>query len=102
MKKNEIEQATVWLENLLDEFKKTRAMGKKTNSNEERAQSIAEIKEITQRLEAYIRNNEKLLEEIAGTEIELARNISWNEVVRPAHFEEDLTKEIDKLKKQVS
>lgn len=102
MKNTDLKQAIEYLEDLLTDFKEAKAKGKETNSNKERAESIAEIEEITQRLETYIRNNEDLLEEITGTEIELARNVAWNDVVRPAHFEEDLEKEINNLKKKAS
>lgn len=100
MKTKEIENHINWLENLLKEFQKVKKKGKETNSNEERAQSINDIEEITRKLEVYIRNNEDLLELMTGTEIELAREVDWNDVVRPAHFEEDLEEEIKKLKKK--
>ena len=102
MKKQKFEQSISDLENILRDFKEAKARGKATNSNEERVQSISDIEGITQRLETYIRNNDELLEEITGSKIELARDVEWNDVVRPAHFEEDLSGEIDKLKKKVS
>lgn len=102
MEKKKLEQSISWLEDLLRDFKAAKKRGKETNSNEERAQSISDIEGITQRLETYIRNNDELLEEITGTKIELARDIEWNDVVRPAHFEEDLDSEINKLKEKVS
>ncbi|WP_029035603.1 hypothetical protein [Salinimicrobium terrae] len=100
MEKTKLNQSINWLENLLEDFKEAKARGKETNSNQVRAESISDIEEITQRLENYIRSNEELLEQITGTEIELARKISWNDVVRPSHFEEDLRKEIINLKKK--
>ena len=101
MKKNELEQAISILEDILEDFRQAKVRGKSTNTNEERARSISDIKEITRRLETYIRNKPELLEEITGTKIELARSIEWNDVVRPSHFEEDLSTEIDKLKEKV-
>lgn len=89
-----------WLENLLKDFRQAKKRGKETNDNQVRAQSISDIEEITRRLESYIRNNEELLEVITGTEIDLARNIDWNDVVRPDHFEEDLQEAIKTLRKQ--
>ncbi|UJH90980.1 hypothetical protein LZ575_20240 [Antarcticibacterium sp. 1MA-6-2] len=102
MEKKKIENAVNWLEALLKDFQKAKAMGKKTNDNAERAQSITDIEEITEKLETYIRNNEGLLEQLTGTNIEVVGEIDWNDVVRPSHFEEDLQGEIDKLKKQIS
>lgn len=102
MEKKDIKEAVAWLEDLLKDFQKAKTIGKKTNDNAERAQSIADIEEIIERLETYIRNNEELLEQITGTKIEVAREVDWNDVVRPAHFEEDLQGEITKLKKQVA
>lgn len=99
MDKKEKEAHISWLENLLEDFREARKRGKDTNSNKERAQSISDIEEITGRLETYMRNNEDLLEHITGTDIELARNIDWNDVVRPTHFEEDLQEAINTLKK---
>lgn len=77
-------------------------MGKETNSNKERARSISEIEEIVKKLEDYMRSNEELLQQITGRDIELAREVDWNDVVRPSHFEEDLEAEISKLKEKVS
>lgn len=102
MEKQDLKEAISWLEDLLKDFQKAKAMGKKTNDNKERAQSIADIEEITERLETYIRNNEELLEQITGTKIEVAREVDWSDIVRPSHFEEDLQGEINKLKKQVA
>ena len=101
MKKKDLEKSVSNLTNILEDFREAKARGKATNSNEERAQSISDIKEITRRLETYVQNNPELLEQITGTKIEIARNIEWNDVVRPAHFEEDLSTEIDKLKEKV-
>lgn len=101
MEKKDLEQSILYLENILEDFREATARGKATNTNEERAQSISDIEEITRRLETYIQNNPELLEQITGTKIELARSIQWSDVVRPAHFEEDLTAEIGKLKKKV-
>lgn len=97
--KNNVEQSIRDLENMLRDFKRAKAEGKTTNSNEVRAKSILEIEEITQKLESYIQSKPELLEQITGTKIDLARKVEWNEVVRPAHFEEDLAAEIEKLKK---
>lgn len=99
MNHKEKEAHISWLENLLRDFREATEKGKKTNSNEERAKSISEIEEITRRLETYIRNNEDLLEIITGSRIELAREVDWNDVVRPAHFEEDLQESISTLRK---
>ncbi len=99
MKKKELEQAVDYLEGVLRDFREARARGKATNSNEERAQSISDIEEITQRLETYFKNKPELLEQITGTKIEVAKDIGWNDVVRPDHFEEDLQEEINKFKK---
>jgi hypothetical protein len=99
MKKDHKEQSVAWLEDLLADFQDAKSRGKKTNSNEERVRSIAEIKEVTEKLETYVRNDEELLKEITGIEIELAREVEWNDIVRPTHFEEDLRTEIEKLKK---
>lgn len=102
MKKQEIKEAISRLEDLLKDFREAKAKGKETNSNEVRARSITDIEEITQRLEAYMRHNEELLQLINGKEITLTREIEWNDVVRPSHFEEDLETEIAKLKKMNS
>lgn len=102
MKNKELEGHIAWLEGLLQSFKEAKKRGKETNKNEVRAQSISDIEEITERLEVYIRNNESLLKLITGTEIEQAREIDWNDVVRPAHFEEDLQEEIRKLREEAS
>lgn len=101
MEKRRLENGIKYLEKLLSDFREAKARGKETNSNEERAKSISDIEEITQKLETYMRNNKELLEQIAGSEIEVAQEIEWNDVVRPAHFEEDIEKEINKLKKKV-
>lgn len=102
MKKIELEQAVAKMENLLREFREAKTRGKETNSNEERVQSISDIKEITQRLETYIRSNDELLEEISGIKVDRPGEIDWDDIVRPKHFEEDLAGEIDKLKKRAS
>ena len=99
MKNKEKETHILWLESLLQNFRATTTKGKATNSNEVRAQSISEIEEITRRLETYIRNNEELLQGITRSKIELAREMDWNDVVRPTHFEEDLQEIISDLKK---
>lgn len=98
MKREKLDRHIEWLENLLQEFEEAKKQGKETNSNEERVKSIERIEEVTQRLETYIQNNEDLLEVISGSKIEIAREIEWNEVVRPQHFAEDLQEEIKKLK----
>ena len=102
MDKKKMDQAISWLEDLLHDFQEAKARGKETNSNEVRAKSISDIEEITEKLETYMRNNDEVLEEITGTKIEVARDIEWNDVVRPAHFEDDLKSEIEKLKKKAS
>ena len=102
MKNKELGGHIAWLKGLLQDFKEATKRGKETNKNEVRAQSISDIEEITARLEVYIRNNENLLKLITGTEIEQAREIDWNDVVRPAYFEEDLQEEIRKLKEEAS
>lgn len=102
MEKKKLESGIARLEDILKDFREAKTMGKETNSNKERAQSISEIEDITRQLETYIRNNDELLEQITGSKIELTGNIDWNDIVRPEHFEEDLEGEIIKLKKQVS
>lgn len=102
MEKKNLQQYISQLEKLLQEFREAKAMGKETNSNKERARSISEIEEIVKKLEDYMRSNEELLQQITGTDIELARKVEWNDVVRPSHFEEDLEAEINKLKEKVS
>lgn len=96
-----LEGSIAWLENLLREFEEAKRKGKETNSNEVRAKSISEIEQITRRLEDYIRNNEDLMELITGKKIAVATEIDWDDVVRPAHFEEDLRGMINRLKKEV-
>ncbi|GHA27700.1 hypothetical protein GCM10007103_06410 [Salinimicrobium marinum] len=100
MKNKEKEIHVSWLKNLLQNFQETTKKGKETNSNEERARAISEIEEITGKLETYIRNNEDLLEVITGSSIELAREVNWNDVVRPTHFEEDLQEMLSTLKEK--
>ena len=98
MTNKEKEVHVSWLENLLQNFLEIRKRGKETNDNKERARSISDIQEVTSRLQDYIRNDEDLLKHITGTQIELARAVDWDDVVRPTHFEEDLRSIIGKLK----
>ena len=100
MEKKKLQQHISHLEKLLQNFREVKARGKETNSNKERARSISEIEELVQNLEDYMRNNEELLQQMTGKEIELAREVDWNDVIRPSNFEEDLKAEISKLKKK--
>lgn len=101
MTNKQLEDTIAWLENLLREFREAKREGKETNSNEVRAESISKIEETTRRLESYMRNNNELLERISGKDIDVATKIDWDDVVRPAHFEEDLQEMIKNLKKKV-
>lgn len=100
MNNKEKEVHVSWLERLLQNFLAARKRGKETNDNKERARSIAEIQKITSSLEQYIQNDEDLLKQITGSEIELARAVDWDDVVRPTHFEEDLRNIIQKLREE--
>lgn len=102
MKKEQLQQAIIQMEEFLRNFKEAKEKGQETNSNHERAQSISEIEEITGKLETFFQNNKELLKLIAGKDVNLSREIKWSDIVRPAHFEEDLQAEINKLKEMYS
>lgn len=102
MKDRDLKAHIASLEKMLQKFREAKERGKETNTNEVRAQSIQDIEEITKKLEVYIRNNPELLQLIAGTENEPDIKISWDDIVRPEHFEKDLQEEIRKLKGKVS
>lgn len=98
MKRQKLDDHILWLENLLKDFQEVKNRGKETNSNDERAKSIADIEKITEKLETYIRNNNELLEILSPSKIEVAREIEWDDIVRPAHFEEDLEEIIETVR----
>lgn len=100
MKSRELEEHISRLEDLLKDFQEAKTKGKNTNENEERAQAIAEIEGITRRLEEYMQSNDELLSVISGSNVDPSTEIEWNNIVRPAHFEEDLKGVIDRLKKE--
>lgn len=102
MKEKVLVEHVAILENMLKEFKEAKEKGKQTNENDVRARSIEKIEDITERLEQYIRNNEDLLQQISGREIDISTKVNWNDIVRPQHFEEDLEEEIKKLKTKVA
>lgn len=101
MKEEKIKQNITGLETILHQFTEAKKKGKETNSNEERVESIKEIEQSIQQFELYLRNNDGLLELIAGTKKFPGKEIKWDDVVRPEHFEEDLREEIKNLKQKV-
>lgn len=101
MEKQEIKKHIIFLEEILAEFRSVKRQQNEARNQKLRDKAENDLELIIQRFEIYAGNNEELLRILLGEGNDTDKAFKWEELVRPRYFENDLEREIQKLKNRI-